>query len=80
MNSLQSLNVADGQKDVSHEACDTNSKSYYDETNSNTKFENWYTDSNYVNKITVIPDAWHEDIALYAKLSQRRTYDYINNR
>lgn len=77
---LQSLNVADGQKDSSHEACDTNSKSYYDETNSNTKFENWYTDSNYVNKITVIPDTWHEDITLYAKLSQRRTYDYVNNR
>ena len=77
---LQSLNVADGQKDSSHEACDTNSKSYYDETNSNTKFENWYTDSNYVNKITTIPDTWHEDITLYAKLSQRRTYDYVNNR
>ena len=77
---LHNLNVADGQKDSSHEACDTNSKSYYDQANSNTKFEGWYTDSNYVNKITVIPDTWHEDITLYAKLSQRRTYDYVNNR
>lgn len=78
--SNNTLIVSDGQKDSTHQACDTESISYYDYANSNTVFEGWFTDSQYVNQITKIPDNWYTDIDLYAKLMQKRTYDYVNNR
>ena len=46
----------------------------------NIKFEGWYTENEHIHKVDSIPSGTKEDLDLYAKLSQKRYYNYSTNK